>query len=191
MKIACQVSLSGRKTTLEQFAALKDWGFEGVELTPWEYLDGDRCKYALSLENEVKDAIQVTGLPVTTICGGIHFDFLHPDPVKRLADLERVKSLLAICGRIGAAGVIMVPIFNGTPQLPDLAPLKTSTALQQDLLLAELRLLAPAAEQAGTRVILEPLNRYEAPWLNRLDQASALCQEVNSPGIGMMADFST
>jgi sugar phosphate isomerase/epimerase len=189
MKIACQASLAGRSSIVDQFRCLKQWGFEGVELTPWQYLDGDRCKYALSLEDEVKAAMDQTGLPVTTICGGIHFDFLHPDVDKRRADIERLKALLRMAGRLGATGVIMVPIFNDTPQLPDLWPLKSSIELQKELLLAELSEVAPAAEEAGSCVILEPLNRYEAPWFNRLEQAASICGQLNSPGIGFMADL--
>src|SRR5690242_5382292 len=93
MKIACQASLAGRTSIGEQFRCLKQWGFEGVELAPWQYLEGDRCKYALSQEDEVKAAMQETGLPVTTICGGIHFDFLHLDAEERRADVERLKAL--------------------------------------------------------------------------------------------------
>jgi sugar phosphate isomerase/epimerase len=189
MRIACQLSLAGRGTIAQQFQWLKDWGYEGVEITPWEYLDGDRCKYALSTESEVKAAMDKTGLPVTTICGGIHFEFLHPDADKRRADVARLKALLHMAGRLGATGIIMVPIFNGTPTLPDLWPVKSSLDAQQELLLAELRHIAPVAEESGACVILEPLNRYEAPWFNRLEQAAAICDELNSPGIGFMADL--
>ena len=189
MKIACQLSLAGPGTIAQQFQRLKDWGFAGVEITPWEYLDGDRGKYALSIENEVKAAMDTTGLPVTTICGGIHFDFLHPDVERRRADLERLKTLVRLAGRLGAAGIVMVPIFNGTPVLPDVWPLKSSLDLQRELLLAELRAVAPVAEESGACVILEPLNRYEAPWLNQLEQAAALCDQVNSAGIAFMADL--
>ena len=189
MKIACQTGLSGCSSLLEDFRSLKRWGFEGVEITPWQYLEGDRSKYALSLETQVKEAMDQTGLPVTTICGGIHFDFMNPDTEKRRADLERLKAMVHLAGRLGAAGIIMVPVFNGSPQPPDLWPLKSSVALQQELLLAELAQLAPIAEEAGACVILEPLNRYEAPWLNRLEQAAAICEQVGSKGVGFMADL--
>jgi sugar phosphate isomerase/epimerase len=189
MKIACQVGLAGPGSITEQFQRLKDWGFEGVEITPWDRIDGDRAKFALSQEREVKAAMDATGLPVTSICGGVHFECLHPDPEKRRADLERVKTVVQLTGRLGAAGMILVPIFNGTPQLPDLEPLKSSVEMQKDLLVAELKELAPVAEAAGACVILEPLNRYEAPWFNRLEQGAELCERIGSPGVGFMADF--
>jgi sugar phosphate isomerase/epimerase len=189
MKLACQADLTGQTEVLAQFTLVQKWSFAGVELTPWKYLEGDRAKYALSLEEDVKTAMDKTGLPVTTICGGLHFDFLNPDPAKRRADFNRLSLILRLAGRIGATGVIMVPIFNGAPQLPDLMPLRSSVDLQRDLLIAELRTMATVAEDSGSCVILEPLNRYEAPWFNRLEQAAAICDEINSPGVGFMADL--
>ena len=191
MKLACQANLSGQTNILTQFTKLKEWGFEGVELTPWTYLDGDRAKYALSLEADVMAAMDKTGLGVTTICGGLHFDFLNPDPAKRRADFNRLAAMLKLAGRLGATGVIMVPIFNGAPQLPDSTgvPFRSSIDLQRDLLIAELRSMAEVTEESGACIILEPLNRYEAPWFNRLEQAAALCDEINSPGVGFMADL--
>jgi sugar phosphate isomerase/epimerase len=189
MLLSCQASLAGPGTLSEQFHRLKAWGFAGVELTPWDYLDGDRCKFALSQEAEAQAAMRETGLRVTTICGGIHFDFLHHDADKRRADVERLRALLGMAGRLGAVGPIMVPIFNGTPTLPDMWPLHTSLQAQNKMLLAELRELAQVAVANNTCVLLEPLNRYEAPWFNRLEQAAQLCEEINSPGVGFMADL--
>src|ERR1043166_4661590 len=170
MKIASQNSLAGPGTFTEQFQRLKAWGFVGVEDSSWEKQDGCRCKKLLSLESEIMQAMDHTGLPVTSICGGLHFEFLDSNPSKRQADVERLKNVLQLAGRLHANGVIMVPIFHqhfhGVVPPPDLSPWKTSVELQKELLLVELKELAKVAEDAGTSIILEPLNRYEAPWLN-------------------------
>jgi len=193
MKISCHNTITGPGTIGEQFQRLKTWGFEGVELSVWDYLDGCRCKKLLSLETEIRQAMDRTGLPVTSVCGGIHFEFMDVDPVKRKADLERMKNVLRLAGRLKAGGVIMVPLFHrhchGVTPPPDLSPWKTSVELQKELLILELGELATIAGEAGTSVILEPLNRYEAPWLNRLDQATEICERVNSKAVGFMADF--
>lgn len=193
MKIACQNSIAGDGTILEQFQRLEEWGFEGVELTCWEKLDGCRCKGILRIEGEVRAAMKATGLPVTSICGGIHFEFLDGDRAKRDADIERLKIVLRLAGRLGANGVIMVPIFHrhlhGVVPPPDLSPWKTSVELQKELLHVELKELAKVAGDAGTSIILEPLNRYEAPWFNRLEQGVEACERVKSKSVGFMADF--
>jgi sugar phosphate isomerase/epimerase len=193
MKIACQNPLAGPGTFTEQFQRLKDWGFEGVEISSWDKQDGCRCKKLLSLESEIAQAMDRTGLPVTSICGGVHFEFLDAEPAKRDADVERLRNVLRLAGRLGANGVIMVPVFHrhihGVVPPPDLSPWKTSVELQKELLLVHLKELARVAQQAGTSVILEPLNRYEAPWFNRLEHGAEMCERVKSRHVGFMADF--
>jgi sugar phosphate isomerase/epimerase len=73
--------------------------------------------------------------------------------------------------------------------MPPPAPPKTLYDLQKEVLIEELREIAPVAESTGAKVVLEPLNRYESRFLQRLDQAAEICQAVGSPGITFMADF--
>ena len=49
--------------------------------------------------------------------------------------------------------------------------------------------LAEHAASAEVVLLLEPLNRYEEAHLNRLEQAAALCDELESPAVGVVADF--
>jgi sugar phosphate isomerase/epimerase len=44
------------------------------------------------------------------------------------------------------------------------------------------------AHEHGVRLALEPWNRYETYLVNRLDQSIQMVDEVDSPGIGVMAD---
>jgi sugar phosphate isomerase/epimerase len=60
--------------------------------------------------------------------------------------------------------------------------------LERDLFIAQLRELAPAANEAGVAIFLEPLNRYEAYIVNRLGQGTAIAGEVG-PEVAIMADF--
>jgi sugar phosphate isomerase/epimerase len=49
--------------------------------------------------------------------------------------------------------------------------------------------LAAHAASADMMLLLEPVNRYEDAHTNRLEQAAALCDEVASPALGVVADF--
>ena len=91
-------------------------------------------------------------------------------------------------GRSARSGCWSCPQFGRVPALPDLSPLATGAELERNLLLAQLRELAPAAQAAGVSLFLEPLNRYEAYIVNRLEQGAAIAAEVG-PEIGVMADF--
>jgi sugar phosphate isomerase/epimerase len=182
--------MAGPGTLRERFARIKSWGAEGVEAQPpVEVIDQPNPEETLQWEREVRNAMDATSLPVTSFCGGLRFHLLHPDADLRQADYERTCKCLAIAGRVGAKGIIVVPRFHSTPALPDLEPLKSSVELQKELLIAMLRKLAPVAEEAGAMIFLEPLNRYEAPWFHRLGQATEICEQVNSPAVCFMADF--
>jgi len=113
---------------------------------------------------------------------------LSADPAEREAAKETIRARLDLAGTLGAVGVLVVPQFGRVPALPDLSPFASAAALERHLLLAQLTALAPAASAAGVSLFLEPLNRYEAYVVNRLEQGAAIAQEVG-PAIGVMADF--
>lgn len=46
----------------------------------------------------------------------------------------------------------------------------------------------PHAEKAGLLALLEPLNRYETHFINRLEQAVEISRIVGNPAVTMMAD---
>ena len=58
-----------------------------------------------------------------------------------------------------------------------------------DLSLALLPDLGEYAHKAGTRILLEPLNRKECHFLRQVEDAAAICRDVNNPGVGVMGDF--
>lgn len=48
--------------------------------------------------------------------------------------------------------------------------------------------VATYANENGVKIAVEPWNRYESYLINRLDQSIDFCKQVDSPGIGVMAD---
>ena len=50
------------------------------------------------------------------------------------------------------------------------------------------REVAAYANDNGVKIAVEPWNRYESYLINRLDQSIEFCREVDSSGIGVMAD---
>ena len=61
------------------------------------------------------------------------------------------------------------------------SPAKLSTGLKE---------LVSQTEQTGVPILIEPLNRYETHFLNRVEQAVEICREVGTPdNIRILADF--
>lgn len=180
MKFAVQENLVPGASFREKAENLREFGYEGVEL---------RGDHLASRVTEIREALRETGVQATCICGGFKFGLLCPNQTDRAESREQIKELLSIAAEVGAVeGVIVVPIF-GPPQLPDLTPWKTARAIEEELLVEQLSELAEYAGQVGTKVILEPLNRYETHFINRLEQAAHICNRVQSPNLTILADF--
>jgi sugar phosphate isomerase/epimerase len=178
MRLALRENMSPGATLAEQLTWLERLGFDGVEL----------CAASLDLPPRELRAI-FAAFPVRAANVSGAFTLLHPDPKERAAARDLIRRRLDLAAELGAkAGVLVVPQFGREPTLPDLSPLKTAVELENELLVLQLRELAPAATAAGVPILLEPLNRYEAHVLNRLDQAVAVAEQVG-PEITILADF--
>ena len=166
-----------RETLAEKLDWLQAVGLDAVEL------HGGTLSLPAA---EIAAAFAASPISVSAIEGIPRL--LSLDPVEREAAKRTIRERLELAGLLGAAGVLVVPQFGRAPALPDLSPWATGAELERNLLLAQLRELAPAARAGGVSLFLEPLNRYEAYIVNRLAQGVAIAEEAG-PEIGIMADF--
>ena len=165
----------------EKFDRIERYGFEGVEVWGAELLDDKTL-------SKLEKALGGRALKVSTICAGYRGCLLDIDKAQRELAVNDMKKLLDIGGKLGAVGLITVPIF-GPAKIPDLSPMESAVQLELNLLVELCKELGERAAKAGTLVLLEPLNRYETHLLNRLEQGVGVCERVNMPSVKMMADF--
>ncbi|WP_105625246.1 sugar phosphate isomerase/epimerase family protein [Cronobacter sakazakii] len=121
MKIATQNQAFFPENILEKFRYIKAMGFDGYEI------DG---KLLVDNLAEVKAAIQETGLPVTSACGGYDGwigDFIEE---RRLNGLSQITRILEALAEVGGKGIV-VPAAWGmfTFRLP---PMKSPRSLAGD-----------------------------------------------------------
>ncbi|CCJ84777.1 Sugar phosphate isomerases/epimerases family protein YcjR [Cronobacter dublinensis 582] len=159
MKIATQNQAFFPENILEKFRYIKAMGFDGFEI------DG---RLLVEHLEEVKAAINATGLPVTTACGGYDGwigDFIEE---RRLNGLSQITRILEALAEVGGKGIV-VPAAWGmfTFRLP---PMKAPRSLAGDrkAVSESLRYLDDVAARTGTTVFLEPLNRYQDHMINTL-----------------------
>lgn len=177
MKIALREEMTPGDTLQEKLSWLERVGIEGIELSG----------RSLDLPpNELQAIFADSPVAAANVAGSA--SLLHPDPRERDAGKELTIQRLHLAGLLGAVGVLIVPQFGRRPQLPDLSPFKTAVELESELFLLQLKELAPAATTAGISLFLEPLNRYEAYLVNRLEQGVAFAEQVG-PEVAIMADF--
>ena len=182
MKLACQEHLLPGASLVEKWELASAAGYDGIELRG----EGD---FAFRARLPELRAARDAGVVMPTVCVIMdHFigDF---DAERRRDAVENMKSLLSVIAEIGGRGAV-TPAAYGlfSRNLPPFEPPRTA-AEDREVLLEALSELAEHAARAGSVVLLEPLNRYEDHMLNRLEQAVALCDEVGSDALLVMADF--
>lgn len=180
MKLGLQLGLIPGQSVKDKQKWAADHHVEGIEVSAWNY-PVDR------LDQLLKD-FEDSPVPVVSICGNPSFDFLDPDPNKRRASVEQSKAYLEACGKLGAVGQIVPPIF-GPPRINDLSPWKDAITLEKELLTVLCQELGDAAAANGTLFLLEPLNRYEQHLLRRQQDGVEIIERCGHSHVRLISDF--
>jgi sugar phosphate isomerase/epimerase len=179
MKVAIQTLLLPGGDLAEQFANAARYGFDAVEVAVGPAFDlGERFA-------EVRRASESSGLPVCAICTHPIHDPLVPDPTDRARRFAALADLLRLADDLGARGVVSVPV-RPPHAFPEMADRDRELF---DLAAGEFRRWAAALPAGRSAVFLEPLNRYEAFFLNRVEQAVALAERIGHPRVAALADL--
>ena len=172
LKLSSQEGRVPGASLKDKVGNLEQWGASAIEL-------GGNAQGRLA---EIKEALKGTSIKVSAICWGSHGgDLVSRDKAKQAKGIQDLKDILATAGELAAAGVIFVPCFHKQSDLPP-------DELDK-ILLDILPAIGEHAQKAGSRVLLEPLNKNETFYLNRIEQAAAICAKVNHPAICLMGDF--
>ena len=180
MRLACQEHLLPGDSIVEKWEFASSAGFDGIELQgtrEWpERLDALK-------------AARDGGVVFSSVCL-IDDRFIGAfDAETRREAVEHMKHLLSGIAELGGTGAVTPAAFGlATKRLP---PFEVPRTEEEDrrVLLEALEELGEHADEKGTLVLLEPLNRYEDYLLNRVEQAIDLCQTVGRPSIKVMGDL--
>lgn len=175
MYLAVRENLAPGATLPERLAALERLGFDAVE--PIASLELPRGELAAAFAASTVRPSLVGG-------SRLLFDL---DRERRSAGMDVMRARIALAAEIGAPGVLIAAYMP--PPWPDLSPIGTGVELQRQVLVAQLRELAPLAERQGVHLVLEPLNRYESPLIRTLADGVEICKEIGSSSARIMADF--
>jgi len=179
MPISIQDDMLPGRSILEKFEKAQALGVAGIEF--W----GRDLNYKM---NDIAQAIEKTGIKVSTVNHGRQARFLDPHPLERENAQAQLRDSIMCAADLGAKGVIFAPHFFG-PLLPDLSPWMTAVELEAELLYTHLRTLEDYGEAMGVDLYVEPLNRYETHFLNRLEQAAVITRRLNHPRVKIVADL--
>jgi sugar phosphate isomerase/epimerase len=167
-------------TFQERLSSLKRFGFDAVEIWGmWLKQDFDSVRQALKDE----------GVPVSNICSGFRGNLLAGDREERMTCFQDFNDLLELSARLEAGGLVFVPLFDRRPQVPDLSPMWNPYETERKLFIDMMGRLTARAETLGTRLLLEPVNRYETHLFNTLEDVAEVIEEVGSDALRMTPDF--
>jgi sugar phosphate isomerase/epimerase len=132
----------------------------------------------------IKRLADDAGIAVSSICSIYtpERDLAHPDPAVRANALQYVKDVVDFAATMGAETVIVHPTACMKTQA--LAP----AAAERQWAVEGIRAAGEYAAPHGVNLSLECWNRYETYFMNRLEQAASLWQEVGLSNGGIQGD---
>ena len=180
MKLATQDKPFFPTALVEKLAFVKELGFEAYEI------DGSVLVKQFA---EVKEAMEKTGLSVSSVCGGYRGWIGDFNTEKRLQAVLDITKILECAGEIGATGIV-VPAAWGmfSLRLPPMTPPRSHED-DEVALLDSLSMLNAVAARTNTTVFLEPLNRYEDHMINTVEYAQSLIVKGGFKHVKITADF--
>jgi sugar phosphate isomerase/epimerase len=155
-----------------KFERAKRYGFDALEIS----VDPLRA---------ASDAIRER-VPVSAICGGYRGWLIDPDDERRRQALEDLSRLVDLAGELGC-GCVVVPIWGRTRNLPNIGTGRTR-AEDEALFVENMSVLAERAERSGSRLFIEPINRYQNDVCVTIADALRLRDRIGSPAVRVMAD---
>ncbi len=172
LRLSCQEGVAPGNSLAEKLDFLEANGFEGLEL------GGGGLPGRV---DELKKALQNRKIKVSAICAGFDGVPISDQEEVRQKAIRSIKEILTAAGALGSTGMIVVPAFHNQTKL--------GHQESRELIVKLLPELGDHAQKAGTRVLLEPLNRRECHFLRQVSDAAAICRDVNNPGVALMGDF--
>jgi len=152
-------------------------GYDGVELALLrpDQVDTDR----------IEALLEELGLEIPMISSGQVFAegglcFTSLDREIRSRAVSRIKGLIDAAERFGSMvniGRVRGPLEPGQPR-----------RVSEDRFLEALKEVAVYAEPKGVVIALEPVNRYEMNFINRLEEAAEMIDRLGRPNVKIMPD---
>jgi D-psicose/D-tagatose/L-ribulose 3-epimerase len=154
----------------------REHGFDGVEIA--------RFDFASFPAADVRRAVEHAGLDCI-LCSALtgHKSLVSEDPAVRRQAREFLLEGIQTAAEIGAH-TFVGPFCAPVGYLPG----RRRTLDEWKRAVEELKALGPALKQYNVTLAVEPLNRFETYFLNTVDDAVRLCDEVADSRIGVLAD---
>lgn len=162
-----------------------DWIFPRLEGSHVDFVELASYDLQCLTPQAIIHASQRHGLPVT-LCSGLPggLSLASPEAAVRRAAQDHVRRLLEFAQACGARK-LSGPIHG---DLSSLAA-EPSSQDQRQWLMDSYVALRTELSAAAIPFSIEPLNRYQSSLLNTLEQVAELCEAIDLPHVGVLADL--
>lgn len=162
----------------KSFENLAKIGYDGVELMT---LDPDKLDW-----EEIKTEAEKNNISVVLVCTGEVFgqlgiSFVHPDQSVRRQAIDRVKRLIDFAGYLGAN----LNIGRVRGQYHDDVPKETTWSWA----IEAFREISDHAKPVGVDIALETVTIMQTNFINTLEDAQKMVDEVNKDNFKFMMDI--
>lgn len=182
MKISCTNTMIPGATLTEKASRLLDLGFDGIsvfaEIESW----------TPEKEEELLHLTETTGITVCEFCfsGKDYGKLMHKDPATAARSKRIYERAIAIGNQLGSVSELEYQ-YTVREEIPLLYPYLKMDPTEQARFCGIYASLASQAE-GDSCLLLEPINRYESPYLNTLRDNSEILEQVALPRTGLLFD---
>ncbi|PRY18555.1 sugar phosphate isomerase/epimerase family protein [Kineococcus rhizosphaerae] len=183
MLLACSSPMVPAGTLTQKARLLRQWGFDALAVF-WPLADWTPAVRAELVGLEAATGVRPVEFVLTDAVYGKAMD---PDLDLRARCRAMYREAAGVCAELGAVTEIE---FEYGPQdpLPLFHPFQQLDAGQREGFCTFYRELLEVVTGTAGRVLLEPLNRYESRYLNRVEDNLAILEEVAHPNAGLLPD---
>lgn len=158
-------------------AKIAAWGYDGVEISI-------RDSKLVNADELVRVAaayrLSVPAIGTGQAWGEEGLSFTSTDPAVRRAAIERIKSHIPLAARLKA--LIILGLIRG------ITPEGSNHEQSMVFLMEALAECTTAAAEAGVRLAMEPINRYETDLIPGVSDGLDLIQRVGADNLGLLLD---
>ena len=158
------------------FACIRSWGFDGVELFLSPQEPADIPAIRRMLESNQLECTTCSVLPREC-------HLVSPQPEVRGRGVEFLKTCVDRTAELGAS-LVCGPMYAGLGVMTG----RRRTAEEWNWAVVGLREVAQHAKKRQVTVCLEPLNRFETYFLNTLEDAARLVNDIGAPNVKIHFD---
>jgi len=172
VRLGLQDRFAPGASLVEKLASAQRFGFDALELS-------------VDTIAAATEAVRAR-VSVSALCGGYRGWLIDPNSDSRSLAREDLARLVDLAGELGC-GCVVVPIWGRTRNLPNIGTGRTREE-DERIFVEAMRELAQRAERAGSRLFIEPLNRYQNDVCQTVAEALALRDRIASDSVLVMGD---